>query len=168
MQRHSRPSRRAFTLIESLMVVTILGIIAAGTLPIMQGVATSAAASDRTRRVCESGAYAMDRIARMLRDAPAGVASGTIDLTAAASDTVTFPDGRSLFIKGDELWFRNTAGAEDALITGVDAFEVTYLAADGVTDTSATPHLTQRFIVRLVTGGFELRIAVFPRVRLAA
>lgn len=168
MHRHTHPSRRAFTLMESLMVVTIMGIIAAGTLPIMQGVATSAAASDRTRRVSESAAYAMDRIARMLRDAPAGVTVGTINLTAAAADTITFPDGRSLFIKGDELWFRNTAGAEDALITGVDDFEITYLGADGVTDTSALPHTTQRFIVRLVTDGFELRLAVFPRVRLAA
>ena len=54
------------------------------------------------------------------------------------------------------------------LIANVEAFEITYLAADGVTDTSATPQTTQRFIVRLVTGGFELRIAVFPRVRLDA
>lgn len=168
MRRHVTPSRRAFTLMESLMVVTILGIIAAGTLPIMQGVATNAAASDRTRRVSESGAYAIDRIARMLRDAPPGVTNGTINLAAAAADTISFADGRSLFMKGDELWYRNTDGAEDALITNVQEFEITYLAADGVTDTSATPHTTQRFIVRLVTGGLELRIAIFPRVRLAA
>lgn len=149
------------------MVVTILGIIAAGTLPIMQGVATNAAASDRTRRACESGAYAMDRIARMLRDAPAGTTTGTLSLTSAASDTIGFADNRALFIKGDQLWFRNTDGAEDVLITDVEDFEITYLAADGVTDTSATPQTTQRFVVRLVTSGFELRIAVFPRVRLA-
>lgn len=162
------PSRRGFTLIEALMVVTILGIIAAGTLPIMQGVATNAAASDRTRRTCEAGAYAMDRIARLLRDAPAGTTTGTLAVTSAAPDTIGFADNRGLFIKGDQLWFRDQSGSEDVLITNVEAFEITYLAADGVTDTSATPQTTQRFVVRLVTGGLELRIAVFPRVRLDA
>lgn len=168
MQTRFTPSRRGFTLIEALMVVTILGIIAAGTLPIMQGVATNAAASDRTRRTCESGAYAMDRIARLLRDAPAGTTTGTLAVTSAAPDTIGFADNRGLFIKGDQLWFRDQSGSEDVLITNVEAFEITYLAADGVTDTSATPQTTQRFVVRLVTGGFELRIAVFPRVRLDA
>ena len=168
MRTRPATSRRGFTLMESLMVVTILGIIAAGTLPIMQGVATNAAASDRTRRTCEAGAYAMDRIARLLRDAPAGTTTGTLALTSAAPDTIGFADSRGLFIKGTELWFRNASGDEDMLIANVEVFEITYLAADGVTDTSATPQTTQRFIVRLVTGGFELRIAVFPRVRLDA
>jgi prepilin-type N-terminal cleavage/methylation domain-containing protein len=160
--------RRGFTLLESLMVVTILGIIAAGTFPVMQGVATSAAASDRTRRAAEAGVYAMDRVSRLLRDTPAGATEGTLGLTSANSDGIEFSDGRALFMKGADLYYRDVSGGEGPLAIGVEAFEMTYVAADGVTDASATPLLTQRFIVRLVVDGFELRTAVLPRVRVPA
>ena len=75
---------RAFSLVEALAVISLLGIMAAGTLPIVQGVATNAAASDRLRRASESNACAMDRVSGMRRDVPGGSPRGCCARSAAA------------------------------------------------------------------------------------
>ncbi|GDX99517.1 hypothetical protein LBMAG48_19210 [Phycisphaerae bacterium] len=167
MPTRSQPiSRRAFSLLEALVVITIMGIIAASTLPIMQGVTTNAANSDRLRRVSESNAYAVDRIVRLLRDTPPATMSGALAITTATATSITFTDGRALALSGTDLLYQSAPGTQDILASNVTAFEITYLAADGTTSTLATPQTTQRFVVRLVIDDFELRIAAFPRVRL--
>lgn len=157
---------RAFTLVEALAVISLLGIMAAGTLPIVQGVATNAAASDRLRRATESNAFAMDRVTRMLRDVPAGTTPGTIALASASAKGVELGNGQAIEFKGDELLYQSASGDSDVLATNVSDFQISYLASDGTTSTLATPETTQRFLVRCVIDGFELRVVILPRARL--
>jgi prepilin-type N-terminal cleavage/methylation domain-containing protein len=159
------PARRGFTLIEATLTIIIIGIVAAVAMPVIVGAGDAYAYSAATRRTAEKGAYAIERVVRLLRDAPAGVLRGTVDLAQATPTLVRFGDGRGVELSGTTLSLRAADGTLSTLCDGVQAFTLEYLGADGVTDTSATPEDTQRFNITVRVGSFELRSAALARVR---
>lgn len=164
---HPRLSRRAFTLLEGLLSIVIIAVIAALTLPVVTGATDNYAYAATARRSTEEVAFAMERAVRFLRDAPAGAAANTLDIASAAPTEVIFADGTSLLLRGDQLMLTADSNAgEGLLLNDVEAFEVRYLAQDGVTNCMGTPQSTHRFLVTVKAGGAELRCIAFPRVRM--
>jgi type II secretory pathway pseudopilin PulG len=156
--RPDQPARRAFTLLEAVLAITVLGVIGASVLPVVAGVSDNLRAASDTRRSAEHAAYGMERALRMLRDCPPGATAGTLGIDKGFPDLIAFTDGRSLELAGGELTYNG-----EVLCPNVDEFLVSYLAEDGVTDLSANPTTAARFEVRLVVGGLELHGAAFPR-----
>jgi type II secretory pathway pseudopilin PulG len=160
-----RSCSTAFTLVEAILAIAIIGIIASIAMPVIVGAGDAYAHSAVTRRIAEKGAYAMERTIRLLRDAPSGDERGTVGIAQASSQMVRFEDGRGVELSGTTLSLRAADGTLATLCDAVDIFELEFRAADGVTDTTANPAETQRFSVVISTGGFELRSAALARVR---
>lgn len=155
----------AFTLVETLVSIVVLGIVAATVLPIIFATADMYSGSTSARRASEQAAYAIDRVVRMLREAPAGTSQGTIGVTSANASSIFFTDATGVSLNGTSLELRSAAGT-GVLCDNVSDFELTYLAQDGVTSVLATPATAQRIHIRIVVSGFELRSTAFIRARM--
>lgn|GEM_PF-732822 len=156
--------RRGLTLLEVTLSIVIVAVIAAIVVPVTASLGDAYAASADTREAAEDAGFALDRVVRLLREAPEGEAGGQVGFVRADSDAVEFTDNRAVELIDADLVLTDENGVQGVLCRQVSAFEIGYLASDGVTDCSATPEETRRFTVRLVVRGVELRGTAFARV----
>ena len=107
----------------------------------------------------------MERIVRLIREAPAmTLGSGVPDFTAADTSILEFATGERLELIGTTLWLTVPSQAASPLANEVSTFDLTYLGADGITNTMGSPSTTQRIDVRIVIQGMELRSSAFIRI----
>jgi type II secretory pathway pseudopilin PulG len=165
MSRLRLHHRRAFTLIEATAAIIIISSISAVIVPVIFSAGDAYANSANVRRTGEKCAYAMERVVRLLRDAPAGGTRGTVDLAIAGASQVRFGDGRGAELSGTTLNLRDTSGNLSTLCDNVTNFSIAYIGDDGTTNTSGTPTTTQRFNITIAVSGFELRSSALARVR---
>ena len=158
--------RRAFSMLEMVVAVVVLAIVAAVLLPVINGATDAYASSASAREGSERLAYAMDRMARLLRDWPAGDTGSTVaSAKFDASGVIVFSDGRGLVLSGSDLLLLDTDGSTSVLCRDVTTFELGLLKSDGVSDAASDPTLTQRVNITLGTKSAELRSTVFLRAR---
>jgi prepilin-type N-terminal cleavage/methylation domain-containing protein len=158
-------ARRAFTLIEAIAAIVILSLISAIIVPVIFSAGDAYANSASTRRTAEKGAYAMERVVRLLRDTPASATRGKVDVTIANPSQVRFGDGHGVELTGTTLSLRDTSGALSTLCDNVSNFTIAYIGNDGTSNTAGTPANTQRYNITIVTDGFELRSSALARIR---
>jgi len=160
-------SRRGFTLVEALGALAILGVVIALVMPVIHGASTNTVAADRARGVVEKGAYAADRIARLIRDCPTDAADPTaLGITTALDTSLMLADGRGVSLSGSTLLYHSPASpGGEPLAEDVSSLEFRYLMPDGES-TTGDPAKMQRIEFALVIGGVELRSVALPRVRM--
>ncbi len=160
----ARRTRRGLTLLEVTLSMVIIAVIAAIVVPVTASLGDAYASAADTREAAEDAAYALDRVVRLLREAPESGVPGQIGFARVESSAVEFTDNRAVELIDTDLVLTDASGVQGILCRQVAAFEIGYLAADGATETAATPEETRRFTVRLVARGVELRGAAFARV----
>lgn len=161
------PLRPAMTLLEVMVSVVLLSIAGAAVLPVMDASARLYAESAGTRGETGRLRYAMDRVVRVLREAPAGEAAGSIGLSRFEASWIEFEDGAGLALEEGVLRIRHPDLGEGVLLTGVGGFSIVALDEDGARELrDADAARADRFLVTLSTRHAELRTVVFPRVRM--
>jgi prepilin-type N-terminal cleavage/methylation domain-containing protein len=167
MSHPSTPGvRSGLTLLELIASITIMSVIAVAVFPVIASAADGYASATRTRERTERVAFALDRCVRLLREATGSDPAGALDLASAAPDRVVFADGRGLGLSGTTLVYLEAGQPDAPLCRDVSAFEITYLASDGVTDTIGAPETTQRFNVSITADGLTLAGSAFARTRI--
>ena len=154
------------TLIEMLVAITVLAVVGAVLLPVINSAVDVYAATSTLRNASENCSFAMDRAVRLLRDAPSGSTAGQVGITTAQANEVRFSDGRGLSLSNGVLLIRQADGTTAPLCRNVTAFELTYLDQDGVVSTAATPALTQRINVRIALAETQLTATAVIRARM--
>lgn len=157
-----RRSVRAFTLIEMIATVTILGIIGAAVLPVVESAGMLYAESARAARSVERASFAMDRACRFLRETPLNENADGLAIAGITPEQVSLESGDGLTLEHGQLLI-TIDGRTATLCADVDDFELAALGADGVTRTEGTPAHTRTIQVRLVVDGLEARTEVFLR-----
>jgi prepilin-type N-terminal cleavage/methylation domain-containing protein len=158
-------TRRAFTLIELISVIVIMGAISTVIAPLVTAAATTHAQSAEQRKTAESLGAALERIVRILRETPATEpGEPTPDFVSVGASSVTLTDGHRIDLIGSTLWLTAPGKTPSPLCQNVTSFHLTYLAADGVADTSMSPPQTQRIEITLASDAMELRTCVFLRI----
>jgi prepilin-type N-terminal cleavage/methylation domain-containing protein len=155
---------RGFTLIELITAVTVLGVIAAVLLPIINGAADSYTAASELRTGSEQVGYAMDRCLQTLRETPAGATHGTVDIATATATKITFGDGHGIEFADGVLWLRDSASSTSPLCRNVTDFTIYYVGSDGTTNTMSAPANTHRYYVKVTAANMTLYGGAFPRV----
>lgn len=152
---------RAFTLVELIATMLVLGIAAASITPLLMNLTDSARASRERYRTIDGLHHALDRAARLLREAPPGAAGG-IDLALAEPGAFELPDGRAIELLDSTLWLDPGDGSTWPLAREIDGFSLRYLQSDGVTETT-DPALMQRVALLLERDGVPLTTVVYFR-----
>ena len=167
MTRFPLHRRRAgLTLLELIASITIMSVIAVSVFPVIASSADAYASATQTRTRTERVAFALDRCIRLLREASGSDPVGSLDITTAAADRVVFADGRGIALSAGSLVYLESGQPDAPLCRDVSAFQISFIGADGVTDTIATPEDTQRFNISITADGLTLTGSAFARARI--
>lgn len=148
--------RNAFTLVELIAVMVILGALAAATAPIVATAGQSYADASNLRAAADDLAYALQRAARTLRDAPGNV-------IIATDGAIELSGGKRLERLGTTLWLTEPGEAPSPLCQDVTAFQITHLAEDGQTDSASDPAEIQRLHITAERSGVWLATVIHLR-----
>lgn len=164
MLRPRRKLANGFTLLELLAAVVVMAIISVVLTPVMLAASDSYIVARQVRSDTERLAFALDRITRIVRQAPIGESESGVGVASASATQLVFTDGTGIQLTGDTLELLDTSGAAVPLCRGVEALTIAYTGADGLTSTLATPQNTHRFSFTLASGGARLSVVVHPRI----
>jgi prepilin-type N-terminal cleavage/methylation domain-containing protein len=160
--------RPGFTLIELLASIVIVSAVAAVASPIVFSATDSYAKSARQRRSAERVATALDRVSRVLREAPAkSTPAGATDFTAATSSSFTLNGGDAVALSGSDLTLATSTARAATLCPDVSTFTLTYLdSAGAAVNIASGTDTVRRVMVRLAAGGADLTTTVWLRASL--
>jgi len=161
LKPHSKPG---FTLIELLAAIVVMSIITVTIVPVIGAASESYAVARQVRSSTERAAFALDRITRIVRQAPIGVGGTGIGIATASSTGVLFTDGTGVQLVGTTLEMLVPGKNPTPLCFNVSSFTVQYLGDDGVSNTILKPTLTHRIGFTIVTENVKLSVLVLPRV----
>lgn len=157
---------RGFTLLELMLSAVIMAIVAAVVMPVIMS-ATDAYASARSLRTSvESASFALDRIRRVIREAPANLDSAGLAIVQASSTSLEFENTTGFRLDGQVLEIITQDGVAP-LARSVSHLEIQYLSEDGVS-AAADPALAHRVHVQMTVSGVPVSTCVFPRVWMGA
>jgi len=129
---------RGWTLVEMIVVVAVLGTLAAFVAPVLVQALGAYEATDASVATYAKMRYAMERMAREIREvrrAPADTANFDISAMSAASLSFVKDDGTEVTLgsSGSTLTLGYTGTASGTLTDQVGAFALAYLQQDGTT-----------------------------------
>ncbi len=163
----ARMHRRGLTLIEMIATITVLAIVAASVLPVVESAGAHYVESVTTRRVADRAAFAMDRVSRVLRETPGVPGSAGLAIDSIAADAIVLTNGTAIRLVGDELVL-TIDGRSGVVCGGVEAIEFVATGADGVASTLESPAETRRLGIGMRVNGLTVRTAIFPRAALGS
>jgi prepilin-type N-terminal cleavage/methylation domain-containing protein len=161
----ARHPGRAFTLIELLATIAVLGLSVAGAMPILSSVRDSAHRATMVSHQRHEVAVAVQRIAELLRSA------GNANDPAAALSRMReaefrLTDGQGVALVKGVLVERDTRGRAHPLARTIDRFELRYLRDDGAT-AALIPTDVHAVEVRIDTPSTSCATRIFLRGRMA-
>ena len=159
--KSAQVGRRGFTLIELIATMVVLAIAAASVTPLLIGLTDSARAARHRLAMLDALHRALDRSARLLREASPGVEGG-VDLSEATAAGFALADGRGVRFLDGTLWLDPGDGSTWPLARGIDSFSVRYLTSDGVTEAD-DPAAMQRVAIMVQDDGVPLTTIVYFR-----
>lgn len=164
MSSHSNHLVRGFTLLELLAAVLVMSVISAVLLPVITSASESYTTTRDVRNRTEKVANALDRVSRMIREAPIGEGDVGIGISQATASAIEFSDGNGFQLESSRLMLLVPNVGSVLLCSNVDEVVVQYLAEDGITSTMTNPTSTHRFVVTITSGQLEMSTVVHPRV----
>jgi prepilin-type N-terminal cleavage/methylation domain-containing protein len=162
--KHNRANIIGFTLIELLAAIVVMSIISVTIMPVIAAASESYTVARQVRSSTERAGYALDRITRVVRQAPIGTGSSGIGISAAGLSAVVFSDGSGFQLTDTTLEMLVPGENPTPLCFNVSSFTVRYLGDDGVSDTILTPTQTHRLAFTIITENVEMSVVVLPRV----
>ena len=157
-------NRRGFTLLELLAAILVMSVISAVVLPVISSASDAYTTTRDVRNNTERMGFALDRITRIIRQAPIGDGESGVGIQTATRESLVFSDGTGFDLNGTDLRMRVPNQTPAILCSDVHELSIQYLHTDGVTSTLGTPASTHRIVVTLTSGELQLSTVAHPRV----
>lgn len=158
----TKGTARGITLVETLACVTVLAVVGATVMPVIDAVGSGYAESVAQRRTVERLSFASDRISRVLREIPASDGDEGLAIALIDEGSIRLLNGTGVWLDGERLVLATGAG-QAVLCEDVDSFTVVAMGRGGVGLTMDAPRQTRRIGFEISSGGMSMRTAVFPR-----
>ena len=159
-----RRKQHGFTLLELLASVVVMSIISVVLMPVIASASDSYVVARQVRGATERAAFALDRVSRIVREAPIGDAESGVGITGATERSVVFSDGSGVQLVGTTLEMLVPGSNAVPLCLDVQSFTVNFIGADGMTDVRQNPTTTHRIGIVIETDGVTMSILAHPRV----
>ena len=156
--------RRAFTLLEVVAAIVVMSVISAVLMPVITSAADSYTVARDVRARTERVGYALDRLTRVVRQAPIGSGNLGVGVVSASETSVEFSDGTGFQLNDNTIEMLVPGAAPQPLCRQVETLEILYLEDDGVTSSIASPTNTHRFVISITSGNLEMSVVIHPRV----
>ena len=164
-RRHPHNHRRAFTLIELLATIMVLGLSMVAVLPVLTSVSDAAHRARTIAHRHHDISIALQRIAGILRESGDPSVAPSM-LTVQSATEFRLASGAGIALDSGTLIERATTGQTMPLAPGITRFEVRYLRDDGST-TTAIPQDVHSVEVLLENAEIAAAMRVFLRGRMA-
>ncbi|MFG0245829.1 MAG: prepilin-type N-terminal cleavage/methylation domain-containing protein [Phycisphaerales bacterium JB052] len=164
MTLRSASTRKAFTLLELLVTVLLMGIISAVLLPVISSASEAYSTTRDVRARSEHIAHALDRVARVIRQAPIGTDDEGLGVVNASVSTFELSDGTGFELNGSSVEILVPGQPNAILCEDVDDLVIQYIAEDGITNTLADPVNAHRVVVTITSGDLSMSVVAHPRV----
>ena len=154
----------AFTLLELLAAVVVMSIISAVLVPVITAASDSYATTREVRSTTERVAFALDRITRVIREAPIGPSDTGIGVTSASASGIELSDGTGFTLVGSRIELLVPGQSNAPLATEIDAMTISYFGDDGIANTISNPSESRRIAVQIQSGDVIMSVVIFPRI----
>lgn len=164
MKQRTRHAHHGFTLIELLAAILVMSIISVTLMPVIASASESYIVARQVVSSTERAAFAIERITRIVRQAPIGPDDVGVGIASATTTSIEFTDQTGVVLVGTDLEMLVPGSDPVPLCFNVESFEVRYIGADGITNTILDPTRTHRIEFLITTQGTQLTILAHPRV----
>ena len=164
MRQKQAQYQHGFTLLELLVSVVLMGVIGSVLLPVVSSASDSYTTTREVRNATERMAFALDRMSRMVRQAPIGADDEGVGIRMATASSIEFTDGSGFRLESNQILMLVPGGSPVLLCDDIDQLQITLIGADGVTSTVASPQNTHRVVVMAQTGSLRMSVVAHPRV----
>lgn len=164
MSQTKNQLRAGFTLLELVAAMLVLSIISTVLFPVLTTASESYTTTRSIRTSTEQVAFSLDRITRIIRQAPIGADEQGVGITNASDTSIEFSDGTGFMLLGGSVEMLVPGQRNAKLCPDVDDLMIEYFADDGSTNTGATPTLTHRIRVTITSGQLRMSVVVHPRI----
>ncbi len=158
-----RRVRRGFSLLEMIMASTVMSIVAVVIVPVIMASTDSYVSSRDTRASTDRVLYALERVARLVREAPFAADESGLDVLSATDAQLIFVDGSGVRISGDRLELLGPGGNASVLCTGIDKMDLSYFDSSGGSMGTADPRSIHRVSLWIQSGQITLEMYAMPR-----
>ncbi|MEM9372401.1 MAG: type II secretion system protein, partial [Planctomycetota bacterium] len=165
MRATARPGRRGFTLLELVLAMLVMGVIGATVTPVIVAETDAYATARALRSETQATRFAIDRITRCLREAPAGSVT-RLSVASGSESSLMFSDGNGIQLTDTTLEIV-TPDATAPIARNISGLTIDYIDDDGVSPV-ADPANTHRFHIEFMTDNQTIRFRVFPRVNIGS
>ncbi len=164
MIQRTRKHAAGFTLLELLAAVVIMSIISVTLMPVIGSASESFAVARNVRSSTDRAGFALDRMTRIIRQAPIGDAQSGIGIASATSSSLVFTDGTGFQLTGTTLEMLVVGGLPVPLCFDVSSLQLDFLGDNGITNTLSAPETTHRIAVTIQTENVSMSVLVHPRI----
>ena len=167
MKPPKSPSRSVrvsgFSLLELVVATTVMSIISVVVMPFIVTATDVYAVSRDTRADTDRVLFALERAARVIREAPmAGDGSG-LDVMTANQTEFVFNDGSGFRIDGTEFQLLKAGGQASVLCNDVDQIRLAYFDSAGNLMNPVVSAQVYRVNLQIQSGPITLDMYTFPR-----
>lgn len=165
--KHRWKDRRepGFTLLELILAMIVMGVIGAAVTPVIVASTDSYATARSLANHSQAAQFAIDRVIRCLREAPAGTTT-RLSLETSSGTVLEFTDGNGIQLNGTTLELITPLG-NAPIARDVTELTIEYIDDDGITvvDDPANAH---RIRVTFAIDSHSLVLIAFPRVNVGS
>lgn len=154
----------AFTLLELIAAVLVMSIISVVLLPVLTTASESYTTTRSIRTSTEQVAFALDRMARIVRQAPIGTDDTGVGISSATVSSIEFFDNTGFAFNNGAIEMLVPGASNAKLCPNVDDLSIQFLAEDGITSTLAAPTTTHRVCITVTSGDLRMSVIVHPRI----
>ena len=167
MNTQQTPARmkqtRAFTLLELIVSMMVMSVIAVVIMPIIMSSTDAYAVSRDTRAGTDRVIYALERTARVVRQAPFAADESGLDVQSATASQFIFADGSGFRLSGSQLELLKPGGGSSVLCMDVDRIQLAYFDAAGNPMSLVAPAQIHRVGLQISSGPVTLEMYAMPR-----
>jgi|GEM_PF-1871598 len=161
--RHNATQRSGFSLLELLVASIVMSIICVVVMPVIMSSTDAYAVARDTRSDTDRVLYALERAARIVREAPFAADESGLSVQTANSTQFILTNGSGFRLSGTDFELLKPGGQASLLCEDVTGIQLTYFDDSGNPLVIVNPAQVHRVNLRIESGLVVLEMYALPR-----
>jgi prepilin-type N-terminal cleavage/methylation domain-containing protein len=160
---HQLKQRAGFSLLEMIVAMTVMSVIAAVIMPVIVSSTDAYAVARDTRADTDRVLYALERSARLVREAPFLADESGLAVQISSATQFILVDGSGIRLSGNQLELLKPGGQSSVLCSEIDRVQFSYFDNAGNAMAIVNPSQIHRVCMRIQSGAIRMEMYAMPR-----